>query len=111
MPATAPLLDAPETTPRFGDGGGPPPAPPKGPCRLYVFPHARRAGWIDATLAAAARKKSRAAVVNFLKTAISDRMYEMKRWELKKAQMEREIWPVCDVFNEWLASEWPKSPQ
>ena len=68
MPATAPLLDAPETTPRFGDGGGPPPAPPKGPCRLYVFPHARRAGWIDATLAAAARKK----VV--LRSSISSRL-------------------------------------
>ena len=110
MPATAPLLDAPETTPRFGDGDGPPPAPPKGPCKLYVFPHRRRVGWINEKLRRRL-KKSRTAVVNFLKTAISDRMYEMKRLGLKKAQMEREIWPVCDVFNEWLAREWPKSAQ
>jgi hypothetical protein len=112
MPATSPILAKPETTLRFGGGDGS--EPPKGPCKMFVFPHSRRVGWINKKLAIVSRlmrsgKMTRTEVVNFLDDAVQSRIDEMTQWGFKQPQMERDLLPVCDVFNEWLTREWPKS--
>jgi hypothetical protein len=108
------VIDEPETTLRFGGGDGNAPKPPKGPCKMFVFPHSRRVGWINKKLAIASRlmrsgKMTRTEVVNFLDDAVQSRIDEMTQWGFKQPQMDRDLLPVCDVFNEWIKREWPKS--
>jgi hypothetical protein len=115
MPATAPILAKPETTLRFGDGDGN--SPPKGPCKLFVFPAARQPHWINHVLRAAgyraagtsrkpgSKKKGRDAAIEFFDEVLKDRVRELKCLGLTQTQIKREIDSICDIFNEWLARE------
>jgi hypothetical protein len=116
MPATAPMLAEPEQTLRFGDGDGG--EPPKGPCKMFVFPNARRKDWVHHVLRAAgyravknckpgSKKKGKDAAIEFFDEVVKDRVRELRGVGLTQTQISREVDSICDIFNEWLARELP----
>lgn len=131
MPATAPMLDAPETTLRFGDGDGPPDAPPKGPCKIFMFPPIGRnacrpqcsdAGWVRTVLSAATRRANgtmrwptsnavgRDAAIHHFDVVLKSKARNLKIHGVPRAKAKREINSLAAFFNEWLENKLPVTP-
>jgi hypothetical protein len=127
MPATAPILAKPETTLRFGDGGGNSPKPPKVPCKIYTFPMAssfRPIGspWIRTVLRAATARANgtkqwpgsnlvgREAAIHHFDVVLKSKARNSKGHGVPKEQVKKEIDSLRAFFNEWLENHMPVTP-
>jgi Family of unknown function (DUF6074) len=105
MPARKHERAAPPAAPvnRHGGGGGGPPIGPKS-AEIVPFPAQRQLGWIRRITADASGRSSKAWAVNCVQKEIDRRCRYMRALGLTKEEIDRDLNPVCSMFENWLRS-------